>query len=71
MYKSIEPLGIDRKYNLTLNEAAEYFGIGINTLRELTNREGKKFAIRVGDKKTLIVRHKFEEFCDTHYDLTA
>lgn len=28
-------------------------------------------AIRVGDKKTLIVRHKFEEFCDIQYDLTA
>ena len=42
MYKSIEPLGIERKYNLILNEAAEYFGIGINPLRELTNREGKK-----------------------------
>ena len=42
MYKSIEPLGIDRKYNLMLNEATEYLGIVINPLRELTNREGKK-----------------------------
>ena len=48
MYKSIEPLGIERKYNLILNEAAEYFGIVINPLRELTNREGKNCDTRRG-----------------------
>ena len=48
MYNSIEPLRIDRKYNLMLNEAAEYFGIGINPLRELTNREGKNCDTRRG-----------------------
>ena len=48
MYKSIEPLGIDRKYNLMLNEATEYFGIVINPLRELTNREGKNCDTRRG-----------------------
>ena len=63
-------VAIENKYNLTMWEAAEYFNIGINNLREIVEHEGKKFAVKVGEKKHLIIRHKFEEFIDEHSDLT-
>lgn len=49
------------KANLTLEEAAAYFGIGINKLRELTNDKDCPYALWVGSKR-LIKRKKMEEF---------
>lgn len=49
------------KSNLTLEEAAAYFNIGQNKLRELTNDKNCSFVIWVGSKK-LIKRLKLEEY---------
>ena len=47
------------KANLTIDEAAAYFGIGTNKLREITSNPDCEFVIRVGAKR-LIKRKKFE-----------
>ena len=41
------------KYCLTLDEAAAYFGIGINKLREMTDEPNCQFVIFNGSKKAL------------------
>ena len=46
---------------LTLAESAQYFGIGINKIRELTEEEGCDFVLFIGSKR-LIKRDKFSEF---------
>lgn len=38
------------KSNLTLEEAAAYFNIGINKLREVTNRDDCPFVLWCGSK---------------------
>ena len=48
------------KANLTIDEAAAYFGIGTNKLREITSNPDCEFVIRVGAKR-LIKRKKFRE----------
>ena len=48
------------KYCLTLDEAAAYFGIGINKLREMTDEPNCQFVILNGSKR-LIKRRKLEE----------
>ena len=48
------------KYCLTLDEAAAYFGIGINKLREMTDEPNCQFVIFNGSKR-LIKRRKLED----------
>ena len=48
------------KYCLTLDDAAAYFGIGINKLREMTDEPNCQFVIFNGSKR-LIKRRKLEE----------
>ena len=47
---------------LTLVEASEYFGIGINKLRTLAKEPQCPFVLHVGKKKKLIKRKRFEEY---------
>lgn len=54
------------KSNLTIPEAAEYFGIGINKLRELAGDDSCPYVLRVGNKR-LIKRVPFEKFLETRY----
>ena len=54
------------KANLTLEEAAAYFGIGINKLRELTNDESCKYVLWCGSKR-LIKRKQMEEYLEKTY----
>ena len=56
-----ETVPIQCKYALTLEEAAEYFNIGINRLRILTYEPNCDFVIFVGSKR-LIKREKMEQF---------
>ena len=49
-----------KKANLTIEEAAAYFGIGMNKLRELTEDENCKFVLYIGSKR-LIKRQMFEK----------
>lgn len=46
---------------LTLAESAQYFGIGINKIRELTEEKGCDFVLFIGSKR-LIKREKFISF---------
>lgn len=48
------------KYCLTLDEAAAYFGIGVNELREMSDEPNCQFVIFNGSKR-LIKRQKLEE----------
>lgn len=59
---------ISKKSNLTLKEASIYFNIGINKLRELTEKRECSFVLWVG-KKRLIKREKFTEYLDKAYSI--
>jgi len=50
------------KLNITIEEAAAYSGIGIQKIRELTHERDCDFVLKVGCKKTLIKRTKFEKY---------
>lgn len=56
------------KANLTLNEASEYFGIGVNKIRDITNDENCPFVLFVGSKR-LIKRKPFEAFLERSYSI--
>ena len=56
------------KSNLTLEEAAAYSGIGINKLREITNKDKCKFILWVGNKR-LIKRRLFDCFVEQAYSI--
>lgn len=51
------------KSNLTLEEAAAYFGIGTPKLKELTNDDNCTFVLWNGSKR-LIKRKKMEEYLE-------
>ena len=50
-----------QKSNLTIEEAAEYSGIGRNKLRQLSNDDNCSFVLWVGSKR-LIKRRELDEF---------
>ncbi|MGN0537956.1 MAG: excisionase [Acutalibacteraceae bacterium] len=52
---------IYEKSNLTLEEAAAYFNIGVNKLRQLTDDDKCPFVLWVGSKR-LIKRKKMDEY---------
>lgn len=56
------------KSNLTVEEAAEYSGIGRNKLRDLSDDEGCPFVLWVG-KKRLIKRKKFDEYIEKAFSI--
>ena len=56
------------KSNLTLEEAAAYYGIGIGKLREITNDERCRFVLWVGNKR-LIKRRLFDEYIESCYSI--
>lgn len=57
-----------KKTNLTLNEASEYSGIGINKIREITNEEDCNFVLWVGTKR-LIKRKLFDKYIEKQYSI--
>ena len=66
--KATNEVPIWEKSNLTLEEAAAYFNIGQNKLRELTNDQNCSFVIWVGTKR-LIKRLKLEEYLAKAYSI--
>lgn len=56
------------KSNLTIDEAAEYSGIGRHKLRELSDKEDCSFVLWVGNKR-LIKRRALDEFLDRMYSI--
>lgn len=51
-------------YTLTIKQAAEYFGIGQNKLREICNENKNASFVLWNGTKVLIKRKIFEEFID-------
>ena len=56
------------KSNLTLDEAAIYFNIGVNKLRELSNDDNCKFVLYCGNKR-LIKRKMLDEYLSKAYSI--
>ena len=50
------------KLNISVEEAAAYTGIGMHKIRELMNEQDCDFVLRVGNKKSLIKRERFERY---------
>lgn len=56
------------KSNLTLQEAAEYTGIGINKLRNISNAENCPFVLWVGSKR-LLKREALDKYLNKEYSI--
>ena len=61
-------LSIAEKSLLTAEEAAEYFNIGVNKIRIMTNDENCPFVLWSGNRR-LIKRETFEEFLYRQYSI--
>ncbi len=66
MKKTSNEIPVWEKLNLTIEEAANYSGIGMHKIRELMNEKDCDFVLRIGTKKTLIKRVKFEKYILAH-----
>lgn len=56
------------KSNLTLEEAAAYFGIGINKLRDLTESDHCPFVLWNGNKR-LIKRREMDKYLEKEFSI--
>ena len=65
---AVNSVPVWEKANLNLEEAAAYFGIGINKLRDMTNENNCLFVLWNGNKR-LIKRRAFERFLDSSYSI--
>ena len=61
--RSEELIPVQEKYALTIQEASEYFSIGIKKMRRLAEDNLGRFAIYSGNRY-LIIRTKFEKFME-------
>ena len=68
MTKEKEIVPLWNKYSLTLEEAADYFNIGVNKLRDLTNDNDCQFVLFNGTKR-LIKRELFEEYLNNQISI--
>ena len=66
--KSKSKVPIWQKSNLTIEEAAEYSGIGRNKLRQLSDNEKCPFVLWVGNKR-LIKRRELDEYTGRMYSI--
>ena len=65
---STEKITVWEKANLTLEESAAYFGIGVNKLREMSNAENCAYVLWVGNKR-LIKRKLLEKYLASAYSI--
>ena len=56
-----QKIPVNEKYMLSINEAAQYFNIGVKKMRRLAEDNLGVFAVYSGNRY-LIIRGKFEEF---------
>ena len=56
------------KSNLTVEEAAAYSGVGMNKIRELTDKKDCDFVLWIGSKR-LIKRQKFDDYLKKQYSI--
>lgn len=66
--RKIESVPVWEKPYLTLDEAAVFFNIGINRLRDMSNEDDCNFVIWIGSKR-LFKRRKLEEYLESQYSL--
>jgi len=59
---------IHEKSNLTLEEAAAYFNIGVNKLREISDDDKCPFVLWVGSRR-LIKKRQLEEYLSKTYSI--
>ena len=59
---------ISEKSNLTLEEAAAYFNIGVNKLREISDNDNCSFVLWVGSRR-LIKKKQLEEYLSKMYSI--
>ena len=64
----MKEIPIWEKSNLTLEEAAAYYSIGVNKLRELTNEDNCKYVLWIGNRR-LIKRRVFEKYLEGVFSL--
>lgn len=55
-----QPIPVNQKVLLTINEAAEYIGIGHTALRKYLDGKENEFCVRVGNRR-LVKREKLEQ----------
>ena len=65
---STEKIPVWEKANVTLEESAAYFGIGVNKLREMSNAENCAYVLWVGNKR-LIKRKLLEKYLASAYSI--
>ena len=63
-----ETVKIAEKPLLTAEEAAEYFNIGVNKIRTMTNDEDCPYVLWSGSRR-LIKRAAFEAFLNSQYSI--
>ena len=56
-----QKIPVNEKYMLSINEAAQYYNIGVKKMRRLAEDNLGVFAVYSGNRY-LIIRCKFEEF---------
>ena len=66
--KTTNTVPIWEKSNLTLAEAADYSGVGINRLRTLSDAKNCPFVLWVGSKR-LIKCVKLDEYLNRDYSI--
>ena len=57
-----------KKMNLTVEEAAEYSGIGVSKIKEISNQKNCLFVLWNGTKR-LIKRKQFEDYLETQHSV--
>ena len=66
--QSKKEIPIWQKKTLTVEEASAYSGIGMNTIRRLSDRDRCEFVLWVGTKR-MIKRKEFDEFISKAYSI--
>ena len=68
MNETTSKVNIENKFALTVNEAAEYYNIGCNKIRELSDAKNCDFVLWVGSKR-LIIRQLFEKYLEHQFSI--
>ena len=58
-----------QKYTLTLEEAAEYFGVGYKKLRMFCKEHANEVFILWNGNRSLIKREQFEKYMDSYMNV--
>lgn len=64
----VKEVPIWEKSNLTVEETAAYSGIGINKIREMSNKDNCPFVLWVGNKR-MIKRKAFDTYIESCYSI--